>query len=77
MSDISTGVKEMLWLWLCGKADKNMFGTIEGREAVLIAYFVINVFLSCFKLTNPVAFRWQQGKLSHIKTVLNVTYCMC
>ena len=56
MSDISTGVKEMLWLWLCGKADKNMFGTIEGREAVLIAYFVIDF---------------------NIKTVLNVTYCMC
>ena len=40
MSDISTGVKEMLWLWLCGKADKNMFETIEGREAVLIALFL-------------------------------------
>ena len=57
-----------------------MIGTMWGREAVLNAYFKIlqimqiTYLLSCFKLTNPAPFRWQQGRPSHNKTVINFSY---
>ena len=44
--------------------------------AVLIAYFIVNIFFSCFELINPVGSQWQQGRLSHIKTGLIFAYCV-
>ena len=49
------------WCVFCGKADKNMFGTAGGREAVLIAYFVINIFI-LFQTNKPSCLLMAAGK---------------
>ena len=47
-----------------------------GRQFWLHILKLCRYLLFCFKKTNQAVFRWKQGSLSPIKTLINVSYCI-